>query len=81
MYANTATTPGDVYGHVIHFNHDNNIVSRVEANMCYCQDNMTYDCIQDNFNPVQAGRTVFPDIETNQFKFLDCSVYQLISST
>ena len=58
MYANTTITPGDVYGYIIHYSYDNNLVSRTEATLCYCQDNITYDCIEDRFNPIQASRTV-----------------------
>ena len=57
MYSNTTRSPGDIYRNVIDYNHDDNLISRQEATVCSCQDNI-FDCIQDRFNPIQAGRTV-----------------------
>ena len=57
IYSNTTKSPGDIYRHVIVYDHDDNLNSRQEATVCRCHDN-TSDCIQDRFNPIQAGRTV-----------------------
>ena len=54
----TTRTPGDIYGGMIHYNQDDNLISRQEATVCSCQEN-TFDCIQDHFNPIQAGRNVY----------------------
>jgi len=58
VYANTTTTPGNIYKYMIHYNHENNLISRSEANVCYCNNYNISDCIQDQFNPIQAGRTI-----------------------
>ena len=53
----TTRTPGDIYGSMIHYNRDDNLINRQQPTVCHCHEN-TSDCIQDHFNPIQAGRNV-----------------------
>ena len=69
LYANTTSTPGDIYGYIMHYKYDGNLVSRTEATMCSCHNNETYDCTKDRFNPTQAGRTVSMNLKLLNSKF------------
>ena len=69
LYANTTSTPGDIYRYIMQYKYDGNLVSRTEATMCSCHDNETYDCIQDRFNPTQAGRTVSLNLKLANSRF------------
>lgn len=68
VYANTTKSPGEVYGYIIHYNRDNNLISRQEAAVCYCHGNIS-DCIEDHFNPIGAGRTVHLKLKLINSKF------------
>ena len=70
----TTRTPGDIYGGMIHYNQDDNLISRQEATMCSCQEN-TSDCIQDHFNPIQAGRNVYLKLKQIDSNNVSSAVY------
>ena len=68
IFANSTKTPGDIYEDAIHYIHDNDLIDRSEANVCYCHDNKT-DCIRDHFYPIQASRTVSLSLKLTNSKF------------